>query len=86
MSLFNYLLGKEMNMGSEQTFVISNKFGLDLTISLKVMTTKITNWIVPPDISCSDHRYVQFEIEIGTREVQTNPIKFIFEISILRHQ
>lgn len=71
--LLNYLLGVEFmvnNVGSEPTFVTRvRREVLDLTISSVLLSNKITNWRVSSEPSCSDHRHIQFSIDLGYNPV-----------------
>ncbi|XP_071051862.1 uncharacterized protein [Onthophagus taurus] len=69
--LFDYLLGEGLtvnNVGAKPTFVTRNRAEvLDITFSSIILSSKITSWKVSSEPSCSDHRHIQFKIDLGMK-------------------
>jgi hypothetical protein len=65
-SLCNYIMVKGldiMNRGNRLTFVISNKHEV---VGIKIATfyigNFIKNWLVSEEVTCSEHRHIQFTV------------------------
>ena len=55
-----------LNKGSTPTFVTSNRAEvLDLTLSSSFIAERIHNWRVTNEVSLSDHKHIQFELQIN---------------------
>jgi hypothetical protein len=65
-SLFNYIMANGldiMNKGNRPTFVTSNRQEvIDITIATLYAGNFIKDWHVSEEVSCSDHRYIQFTV------------------------
>ena len=65
-SLFNYIMANGldiMNKGNRPTFVTSNRQEvIDITIATLYAGNFIKDWHVTEEVSCSDHRYIQFTV------------------------
>jgi hypothetical protein len=78
-SLFNYIIANGldiMNRGNRPTFITSNRQEVvDITIATFYFGNFIKNWHVSEEVSCSDHRYIQFTVTGIDRsvEVYRNP-------------
>lgn len=52
-----------LNSGNEPTFqTVNRREVLDLTLATGFITNKISNWHVSPELSGSDHRYIEFDL------------------------
>lgn len=59
-----------LNVGSEPTFVTKRcKTIIDITLATEEVSSTISNWHVSKEASCSDHRWILYDIEVNT----TNP-------------
>lgn len=71
--LYDYIIREGLlinNVGSEPTFANCIRAEvLDLTICSQFISSKIVNWRVSTEPSCSDHRHIRFELVAGTRPV-----------------
>jgi hypothetical protein len=78
-SLFNYIMANGldiMNRGNRPTFVTSTRQEvIDITIATINAGKFVKNWNVTGEVSCSDHRYIRFNITGIDRspEVYRNP-------------
>jgi hypothetical protein len=78
-SLFNYIMANGldiMNRGNKPTLVTSNRQKvIDITIATFYVGSFIKNCHVSEEVSCSDHRYIQFTVTGIDRsvEVYRNP-------------
>ena len=65
-SLFNYITANGldiMNRGNRPTFVTSNRQEIIyITTATIYASNYIKNWHVTEEVSCSDHRYIQFNV------------------------
>jgi hypothetical protein len=65
-SLFNYIMANGldiMNRGNRHTFVTTNRqVVIDITIATLCAGNFVKYWHVTDEVSCSDHRYIQFNI------------------------
>lgn len=68
--LFNYLFTTHLrilNRGSEPTFVTSRaQTIIDLTLATEQVSQFILDWHVSNELSCSDHRWIRFNLHITT--------------------
>ncbi|CAH2095675.1 unnamed protein product [Euphydryas editha] len=56
-----------LNVGSEPTFVTRRcKTIVDITLATEGVSNIISNWHVSREASCSDHRWIRFNIEVNT--------------------
>jgi hypothetical protein len=73
-SLFNYIMANGldiMNRGNRPTFATSHRQEVtDLTIATFYAGKFIKNWHVCEEVSCSDHRYIQFTVKGIDRSVE----------------
>jgi hypothetical protein len=80
-SLFNYIIANGldiMNRGNRPTFVISNKQEVtDIKNANFYVGNLIKNWHASEEVSCSDHRYIQFTVTgiDCSNEVYHNPCR-----------
>ncbi|XP_044766645.1 uncharacterized protein LOC123322723 [Coccinella septempunctata] len=72
--LFDFILEEALfvlNRGSVPTFVTKNRAEvLDIKLCSQYLSTKITDWRVSDTPSGSDHRNIQFNIELGGKPIQ----------------
>lgn len=55
-----------LNLGNEPTFVTSRaRTIIDLTLSTATIKSKIKNWRVTGETSLSDHRHIQFQVDLS---------------------
>ncbi|XP_036329761.1 uncharacterized protein LOC118741894 [Rhagoletis pomonella] len=73
-SLLDFILGNKLsvlNLGSEPTFITkSREEVLDITLASDMFAHKIKRWRVLKEKSYSDHRYIEFEIDLKTPQVR----------------
>ena len=66
-SLIEFINGEGLNVlnkGSEPTFMNCLRSEvLDLTLATDFISSRITNWHVSKEPSCSDHRHIEFQLE-----------------------
>jgi hypothetical protein len=64
--LFNFIMANDldiMNKSNRPTFVTSNGHKVtDIIIAIIYVGNFVKNWHVPEEVSCSDHRHIQFNI------------------------
>jgi hypothetical protein len=65
-SLFNYIMANGldiMNRGNRPTFVTTNRQEvIDITIAPLYADNLIKDWHVTEEVTCSDHRFIQFTV------------------------
>lgn len=68
--LVEYLFTTNLNIintGSTPTFVNRrSKTIIDLTLATEETSKHISNWHVSSELSCSDHRWIRFDIQVNT--------------------
>lgn len=68
--LVEYLMTTNLNIlntGSKPTFVNKrSKTIIDLTLATEEISRNIMNWHVSEELSCSDHRWLRFDIQVNT--------------------
>ena len=67
-----------LNIGNEPTFVTRrSKTIIDLTLSTEPISSHIMNWHVSREASCSDHRWIRFDLvmTVESRQPNRNPRK-----------
>jgi hypothetical protein len=67
-----------MNRGKRPTFVTSNRQEvIDIMIANFYVGNFFKNWHISEEVSCSDHRYIQFTVMVIDRsvEVYRNPCR-----------
>ncbi|XP_014280334.1 uncharacterized protein [Halyomorpha halys] len=78
-SLLEYLLGHDLevlNKGSKATFVNRVRAEvIDVTVATRQVGPMIKNWHVSDEVSCSDNRYIRYDLTICdmTETVYRNP-------------
>ncbi|XP_045453518.1 uncharacterized protein LOC123662762 [Melitaea cinxia] len=64
----SFLLATKLNVinrGSEPTFVTSrSQTIIDLTLATEHVSEYISDWHVSDDVSCSDHRWIKYNLEV----------------------
>ena len=75
--LLEFILSQSLticNRGNEPTFITSlRREVLDITLVNEQASELIRSWRVSPDDSMSDHRYIEFKVEMP--EVTTDPVR-----------
>ncbi|XP_063891534.1 uncharacterized protein LOC135117075 [Helicoverpa armigera] len=71
-TLFDYLFTTNLsliNTGSEPTFVTRrSQTIIDLTLASESVAELITGWHVSKEASCSDHRWIRFDLQVCIQE------------------
>ncbi|XP_061705684.1 uncharacterized protein LOC133516677 [Cydia pomonella] len=88
--LVEYLFTTNLNLlntGSEPTFVNRrSRTIIDLTLATEKASRLISGWHVSKEVSCSDHRWIRFDIKVETRAAvpRRNPRKMNRDLYTVR--